>query len=88
MIKYQRAYFLDRHLMQSNNEKPSPTSNETPASLYAARVVINISNTAKHLFFPTPEESVISFTKRAQFEFKRKAQPIAEDLISIIQQKK
>ncbi len=74
--------------MQSKNEQqPSPTSNETPTSLYAARVVINISNTAKHLFFPTPEESMISFTKRAQFEFERKAQPVAEDLISIIQQK-
>ncbi|MCE0723403.1 MULTISPECIES: hypothetical protein [Legionella] len=73
--------------MQSKNEKPSPISDVIATSLYAERVVINISNAAKHLFFPTPEESRISFTDRAQIEFKRKGLSLANDLTSILPQK-
>ncbi|MGM9452485.1 hypothetical protein ACTAZI_04030 [Legionella bozemanae] len=73
--------------MQSKNEKLSPFSDVLSTSLYAARVVINISNASKHLFFPTPEESSISFTDRAQHEFKRRALTVAEDLDAISFQK-
>ncbi|KTD73622.1 hypothetical protein [Legionella tucsonensis] len=69
--------------MQSKNEKPSPISDVISTSLYAERIVINISNATKHLFFPTPEESRVRFIDRAQFEFKRKALTVAEDLTAI-----
>ncbi|KTD41639.1 hypothetical protein [Legionella parisiensis] len=70
--------------MQSKNENTSPISNIIATSLYAARGVINISNASKHLFFPTTEESNLSFTNRAQHEFKQKTLTVAEDLTTIL----
>ncbi|HHT0592340.1 TPA: hypothetical protein ACTXXA_000864 [Legionella anisa] len=70
--------------MQSKNEALPTISDVISTSLYAARVVINMSNASRHLFFPTPEESRVSFADRAQIEFQQKAQTAANDLTSII----
>lgn len=56
-------------------------------ALYAERVVINVANAAKHLFFSTVEESQIGFAGRAQQEFKKKRSTVTNDLTSIVQLK-
>ncbi|QMT59950.1 hypothetical protein [Legionella sp. PC997] len=67
--------------MQSKSEELS--SKVAANSLYAARLAINISNAAKHIFFPIPEEANVPFKDRMQVQFEQKALPIAEDLTSI-----
>ncbi|KTC79237.1 hypothetical protein [Legionella cherrii] len=58
--------------MQTKNEKTSLISDAVATSLYAARAAVNISIAAKHIFFPTVEESKISITDRMEHEFKTK----------------
>ncbi|STY28988.1 Uncharacterised protein [Legionella wadsworthii] len=71
--------------MQSKNDEFIPKVITT--TLYAERVVINVANAAKHLFFPTAEEAQIGFAGRAQQEFKKKVSTVANDLTSIAQLK-
>ncbi|KTC89962.1 hypothetical protein OQJ25_04920 [Fluoribacter dumoffii] len=70
--------------MQSKNELLSPVTNILSTSLYAARVVVNISNVSKHLFFPTQEESRLNVTTRFQQEEKKRMQQVAEDLYVVL----
>ncbi|WP_454783144.1 hypothetical protein [Legionella sp. WA2022007384] len=67
--------------MQSKCEEL--VSKVTTPSLYAARAAKNISNAAKHIFFPTPEESNVPLINRVHVEFERKASYVAEDIVSL-----
>jgi len=73
--------------MQSKHEQPSLISNVASTALCAERAVMNITRSAKHLFFPTADESRVSFIDRTQVELKQKGFEIANDLTSIVPRK-